>query len=230
MEFHELSSFTSQDADDLNLCKICNKNLSLTSKRQTKRFNVFKTTRCCKQSCPVHIACAKKFSFIINKNYEYDNSTYENDNTMPLYCIQCATPCFFCSKRHTIGNLGVQVHVCPNCHKHWCYTHPKCKKEDMIELCEVCQEAKSNMKAATLDATSLSSPNNKDCDPMSPITTDCDPVIAKQLFDVIPNIRELKFEGEYTQTYWKFFYQIILLIFIPQTTISSHPIELLPTL
>ena len=91
---------TSQDdAEPVNkkhkLCNICNKTLSLMSRRVSDNFNVLKTTRCCKEACLVHISCAKKFSYVINKNYEYVNDVYELDDTMPLYCIQCSTSCFF---------------------------------------------------------------------------------------------------------------------------------------
>ena len=96
-----------------------------------------------------------------------------------------------------MGNPGVQVHVCPNCDKHWCYTTPKCKNEGTIKFCEVCDEPNSKMKAAT------PSPNNKDCDAMSPITTHCDPVIARQLFDKLTNLRQLKFDYEASHTHWK---------------------------
>ena len=138
MEFHDISSLSSQDRDDNKLCKICSKNMSLSSQRQTTMFNVFKTTRCCKKHIPVHIQCALKFSSLINTDYKYDTATYEKDDTMPLYCLDCAQRCFFCNKQHTLGHQHVKVHICPQCKKHWCYFYSKCKAEHMSDLCEDC--------------------------------------------------------------------------------------------
>ena len=146
MEYHDLSPMSSQDAEDKpklvdhHLCKICAKCLSLTSRRQTEMKNVFKTTRCCKQHIPVHIACAFKFCSFIDKDYKYDNTTYETDNTMPLYCYDCQQSCFFCHKQHTMGHDHVKLHVCPQCKKHWCYFYPQCKGADTSDICEVCKE------------------------------------------------------------------------------------------
>ena len=38
---------------------------------------------------------------------------------------------------------------------------------------------------------------------LSPITTECDPVIAKQLFDSLPNLRSLHFEEQLLPDQWK---------------------------
>ena len=47
--------------------------------------------------------------------------------------------------------------------------YPRCKGEDMTEVCEVCQEQDSTKK---VDLSTSS---------MSPITTDCDPVIRRTI-------------------------------------------------
>ena len=199
MEILEMSDVSSQEAEDsqqkedLSLCKICSKTMSLNSARITEKRNVFKTARCCKQYGPVHIACAVKFCSFIDKDYQYDNHTYETDDTMPLYCNKCEQRCFFCNKQHTMGHPHVKLHVCPQCKKHWCYFYSQCKRADMSDICEVCLEENNKKDAATEDATSSLSRINKTIESNSPITSNCDPIIAKQLFQKATTIRELSF-------------------------------------
>ena len=98
MEFHMMSQ-KSSDEEKNSLCKICGKHLSLTSERQTSQYNIFKTTHCCNDSIPVHIRCARKFSLVIDKSYNFLTATYSDDDNMRLYCLRCEKPCFCYEKK-----------------------------------------------------------------------------------------------------------------------------------
>ena len=82
----------------LDKCRVCGKQLSLFSQRQST--NVFKTTTCCKVYGCLHISCARKVSTALDGSYQFDPLTYESDTSTSLYCFLCMTKFFYCKKQH----------------------------------------------------------------------------------------------------------------------------------
>ena len=162
--------------------------MSLYSQRQAT--NVFKKSSCCKVFGCLHTRCAKNFSQGIIASYKFDALTYENDNSMPLYCYVCRTGCFYCSKRHTTSQSksdGVFIESCSNCTK-WCYTTQNCKGDIDESLCVEC-------KNITQDKVKID--NNLATPFISPITTECDP----EKFTSIHKAITVLLEGIHTSPY-----------------------------
>ena len=80
-------------------CRVCGNRLSLKSLRQTIKHNIFKTTKCCNKYCPLHIKCVNKLSHVMDASYQFDASTYGDDDTMPLYCFVCEKNAFIVVRR-----------------------------------------------------------------------------------------------------------------------------------
>ena len=122
---------------------------------------------------------------------------------------------FLLRKKHTIGNRNIKVHVCTKCDKSWCYMYPRCQNNSIIDCCEVCQKKND-----------LSTPS------LSPITTQCDPVIASKLIESLPHLRSLDFEKQLLPEIWKelLIYQFTHLhetdhnIFSPNK-VNSQPVD-----
>ena len=106
--------------------------------------------------------------------------TYSDDNTMPLYCFLCENPCFYCGRRHNIGDDKIKIHVYTKCDKPWCYSLPKCKKDIIVNFCEDCGKKDASSKNLDIPSPSL-----------SPTTTQCNPAIASKLHNILPSLLKL---------------------------------------
>ena len=82
-------------------CRVCSKHVSLNSTRHTQKYNIFKTTKCCKECSVIYAKCARQFCAIIDPSYEFDPKSYEKDDNMHLYCFICEKKCFYCLEKHT---------------------------------------------------------------------------------------------------------------------------------
>ena len=80
-----------------SLCKVCGNHLSLTSARQTSKHNIFKTTKCCNDSSPLHIKCVI-FLFVIDRSYNFHADTYSDDDTGFFIVFSAIKTCFSCEK------------------------------------------------------------------------------------------------------------------------------------
>ena len=70
-------------------CRVCSKYVSLNSVRHGQKYNIFKTTKYCKECSVVHVKCAQSFCAIIDPSYDFDVKLYEKDDNMHLYCFIC---------------------------------------------------------------------------------------------------------------------------------------------
>ena len=73
------------DKGILDQYRVYTRYLSLNSPRQTMIYNTFNTTKCCNEHDPLYIKCVSKFSHVMDVLYNFDASTYVDDENMPLY-------------------------------------------------------------------------------------------------------------------------------------------------
>ena len=99
---------------------VCFRHLLLNSARQGSKFNIFKTTKCCKEHSALHIRCASLFARVMDASYKFDSSTYEDDENTQLYCFLCEKNCFYCGKKYLLDRNAeeLSVDVCKNAWNH----------------------------------------------------------------------------------------------------------------
>ena len=145
---------------------------------QRKATNVFKTTTCCKVYGCLHISCARKVSTALDGFYQFDPLTFEIDTSTSLYCFVCRTKCFYCDKNHQLSKNNREKHFiqsCTECNK-WCYTNANCKGDSLVTLCGACKQ----ITKCNVPSENVSTPPS-----LSPITTQCDSVMASEIHDAI---------------------------------------------
>ena len=111
------------------------------------------------------------------------------------HCIVFFTKkCYYCSKKHRLGQKYIYVDVCTMRKKSWWYYCNSYKKESMDTVCVDCIEEKE--RDATIDKD-LPRPS------LSPITTKCDNLLAPEVCSLVPPLLDLEFDSNLSVNHWK---------------------------
>ena len=164
-------------------------------------------TSCCKVYSRLHTSCAIRVSSVLDHFYNFDDSTYENDNSTSLYCFICATNCFYCKKKHPLPplpnasnklNEDLYIDSCVVCNN-WCFFLKKCKKDADASICPECVDKNEGEK-----------PNDKEFEQqcISPITSNCDAAMNSEINDCIPELPSFKSKSDYTVGQWKNYFTL----------------------
>ena len=137
--------------------------------------------------------------------------------------------CFYCGKKHQLGQKYISVDVCTICKKSWCYYCNSCKNESMDTVCVDCIEEKERDAEKEIDATidkDLPRPS------ISPITTKCDKLLAPEIHSLVPTLLDLEFDSNLNGNHWKNFVTMNFTHFHPEkhnifspNTINSKPVD-----